>query len=697
MYLAGTTLGEHHSSARSFTPPTPKRGKGIGGSNSLVGLMALPALLEARQPIQIVGILLDVLLRVLHLDFAYGRNFQPEIEAARFAPCAEPTPPARQVGEIVESWLKEHQPSAAYVKPHPFGAGAVSIMHVWLGPDKDAGVIVVAAPRTDFPSENETLLLHVAANQAVIALQRAEARAERTGTEPVHGRSEERFRSYFELGLVGMAITSPTKGCLEVNDQLCEMLGRTRSDLLQMTWAELTHPDDLAADVAQFNRIIAREIDGYSMDKRFIHKDGRVVNVIISVKGRRGREGSVDYFMAIVQDITDRKNAEKALLLAHEQLERRVIERTSQLAAVNLALTAEVAERNRAEAGLKSAFNEISQLKDRLAQEKLYLEEEISTGQRFEEVVGDSSALRAVLRRVERVARTDSTVLIQGETGTGKELVARALHRLSRRHDRTFVKLNCAAIPIGLLESELFGHEKGAFTGAVTRRIGRFELAHQGTLFLDEVGEIPLELQVKLLRVLQEQEFERLGSTRTLRVDVRLIASTNRDLAKMIAREQFRNDLYYRLNVFPITMPPLRDRVDDIPLLLRHFTRHHAQLCNKSITNVAPKTIAALCRYSWPGNVRELENVIERSVILSQGSTLEVPLAELKSQASTAPLEARTPAAKTLESAQRECILRALHDARWVIAGPSGAAATLGVKRTSLQYKMRKLGIRRPS
>ncbi len=443
------------------------------------------------------------------------------------------------------------------------------------------------------------------------------------------------------------------------------MLGRARSDLLQMTWAELTHPDDLAADVAQFNRIIAGEIDGYSMDKRFIRKDGRVVDVIISVKGRRGREGSVDYFMAMVQDITDRKNAEKALLLAHEQLERRVIERTSQLAAVNLALTAEVVERNRADAGLKSAFNEISQLKDRLAQEKLYLEEEISTAQRFEEVVGDSSALRAVLRRVEKVARTDSTVLIQGETGTGKELVARALHRLSRRHDRTFVKLNCAAIPIGLLESELFGHEKGAFTGAVTRRIGRFELAHQGTLFLDEVGEIPLELQVKLLRVLQEQEFERLGSTRTLRVDVRLIASTNRDLAQMIAREQFRNDL--------------------------------AQLCNKSITNVAPKTVAALCRYSWPGNVRELENVIERSVILSQGSTLEVPLAELTSQASTAPLEARTPAAKTLESAQRECILRALHDARWVIAGPGGAAATLGVKRTSLQYKMRKLGIRRPS
>jgi PAS domain S-box-containing protein len=655
------------------------------------------ALLEAREPLQIIGIVLDELLQLLHLDFAYGRTLQPEqpaIEAARFAPRAEPTPPARQIGELIESWLADHQPSAAYVKPHPFGEGAVSIFHLWLGPEQDAGVIVVAAPRIDFPSENETGLLHLAANQAVFALQRTKVRAERTRTETVHEGSDERFRSYFELGLVGMAIRSPTKGCLEVNDRLCEMLGRTRGDLLQVTWAQLTHPDDLAADVAQFNRIIAGEIDGYSMDKRFIRRDGQVVHTIMAVKARRRREGPVDYFMALVQDITDRKNAEQALLLAHDQLEH---ERTSQVVAVNLALTAEVADRNRAEAGLKSAFNEIRQLKHRLAQEKLYLEEEISTAQRFEEVIGDSSALRVVLRRVERVALTDSTVLIEGETGTGKELVARALHRLSRRHDRTFVKLNCAAIPSGLLESELFGHEKGAFTGAVTRRIGRFELAHQGTLFLDEVGEIPLELQVKLLRVLQEQEFERLGSTRTLRVDVRLIASTNRDLAQMIASRQFRSDLYYRLNVFPITMPPLRERVDDIPLLVRHFARHHAQLCNKSITSITPETLAALCRYSWPGNVRELENIIERSVILSQGSTLEVPLADLNSQAFATPLEARTPVAQTLDSAQRECILRALHDARWVIAGPSGAAATLGVKRTSLQYKMRKLGIRRPS
>ena len=284
-----------------------------------------------------VGILLDVLVRLLHLDFAYGRYFQPEqpeIEAVRFAPCAEPTQSARQVGAIVESWLTEHQPSVAYAEPRPFGAGAVSIIHVWLGPDKDAGAIVLGAARTDFPSENETLLLHVATNQAVIALHRIEVRAERTRTEAVHRRSEERFRSYFELGLVGMAITSPTKGCLEVNDQLCEMLGRTRSELLQMTWAELTHPDDLAADVAQFNRISAGEIDGYSMDKRFIRKDGQIVNAIISVKGRRRREGSVDYFMSLVQDITDRKNAEKArCCLAREQLERRVIKRTSQLAA----------------------------------------------------------------------------------------------------------------------------------------------------------------------------------------------------------------------------------------------------------------------------------------------------------------------------------------------------------------------------
>jgi PAS domain S-box-containing protein len=668
--------------------------------NDLIGLLALPGLWAGREPAYILGTLLDVLLRLLQLDFAYARlSFQPEtpaIEAFRVMPTPRAALPACKLGEFIKPWLKGHQPATAYVIPHPLGEGAVSIVHVWMGPDSDAGIVAAAARRIGFPSETETLLLRVAANQAVIELQRAQMLVERARTEATRRASEERFRRYFELGLVGMAITSASKLCVDVNDHLCNMLGYSRDELLQMTWAQLTHPDDLLADVPQFNRVMDGEIDGYSLDKRFLRKDGRVLHTIISVKCLRLQNGAVDYFVSLVQDITARKQAEESLRMAHEELEQRVIERTGQLASVNLTLTGEIAERTRAEEKLKRAFSEISLLKDRLAQEKLYLEEEIRTGQHFEEVIGDSPALRTVLREIEKVAPMDSTVLIQGETGTGKELLARALHRLSRRHDKTFVKINCAAIPTGLLESELFGHEKGAFTGAVAQRIGRFELAHHGTLFLDEVGEIPLELQVKLLRVLQEQEFERLGSTRTLRVDVRLVAATNRDLAQMIATQQFRSDLYYRLNVFPITMPPLRERVDDIPLLLRHFTRHHAQLCNRPITSIAADTVAALCRYSWPGNVRELENVVERSVILSQGSILEITLDGLPAPGATQSRTTLAPAATTLESLQREHILCALADAHWVIAGPHGAAARLGIKRTSLQYKMRKLGISRP-
>jgi formate hydrogenlyase transcriptional activator len=298
--------------------------------------------------------------------------------------------------------------------------------------------------------------------------------------------------------------------------------------------------------------------------------------------------------------------------------------------------------------------------------------------------------LKKVLDLVEQVAPTKASVLIQGETGTGKELIARAIHRLSGRREQAFVKLNCAAIPTGLLEAELFGHEKGAFTGAVGRRIGRFELAHQGTIFLDEVGEIPLELQAKLLRVLQEQEFERLGSPRTIRIDVRIVAASNRDLAQMVADRGFRSDLYYRLNVFPIVIPPLRERVEDIPQLVRYLTERHARQYNKPVMSIPAETMVALCHYPWPGNVRELENFIERSVILSQGSTLEVPLGELK------PVSGTAADGTTLEDFEREHILRALNESHWVIAGPSGAAARLGMKRTSLQHRMQKLGITRP-
>ena len=341
------------------------------------------------------------------------------------------------------------------------------------------------------------------------------------------------------------------------------------------------------------------------------------------------------------------------------------------------------------------AYRQIAELKEKLKIEKLYLEDEIRTEQNFDEIVGQSAALKQVLQQIEIVAPTDSTVLIQGETGTGKELIARAIHNLSGRRARTFVKVNCAAIPTGLLESELFGHEKGAFTGAIAQKIGRFELATGGTLFLDEVGDIPLELQPKFLRVLQEQEFERLGSTRTIRVDIRLVAATNRDLTAMVDGKQFRSDLYYRLNVFPILSPPLRDRSEDIGALVRHFTQKFSRSMNKRIDTIPIDTMATLTRYRWPGNIRELENVIERAVILSRGSTLDVPLAEMKRHIKDD--GAAIPRSHTtLEEAEREHIRQALEETNWLVGGPSGAAAKLGMKRTTLQSKMAKLGIERP-
>ena len=335
------------------------------------------------------------------------------------------------------------------------------------------------------------------------------------------------------------------------------------------------------------------------------------------------------------------------------------------------------------------AFQEIAELKDKLAAEKVYLEDEIRTEYNFEEVIGQSPALKRVLHQVETVAPTDSAVLICGETGTGKELIARAIHDLSRRRQRTLVKVNCAAIPTGLLESELFGHERGAFTGAIAQRIGRFELADGGTLFLDEVGDIPLELQPKLLRVLQEQEFERLGSTRTRRVHVRVVAATNRNLDEMVAAGTFRNDLYYRLNVFPITLPPLRERPEDIPPLVRYFVQKFARRMNKRVETVPADAMAALAQYAWPGNVRELENAVERAVILTSGSALRVPLSEFRAR------PAALTGVATLEATERQAILRALHDANWVLGGPHGAATRLGLKRTTLQSRIRKLGIHR--
>ena len=350
------------------------------------------------------------------------------------------------------------------------------------------------------------------------------------------------------------------------------------------------------------------------------------------------------------------------------------------------------------------AFGEIRELKDKLAQEKLYFEDEIRSEMNFAQIVGKSASLRRVLKQVETVAPTDSTVLIYGDTGTGKELIARAIHDLSPRRSKPFVKLNCAAIPTGLLESELFGHEKGAFTGAIAQRIGRFEVANGGTIFLDEIGEVPLELQTKLLRVLQEREFERLGSSRTLRTDARLIAATNRDLEAMVSEQKFRSDLFFRLNVFPVHVPPLRERHGDIPLLVRHFTQQFSRRMNKVIESIPSAAMDALSRYHWPGNIRELQNVIERAVIISTGPVLSVDVTDLKLpkagvsvEQATAPKSINGALHDLLQETERQQILKALKKCNWVVAGPHGAAAHLAMKRSTLQLRMHKLGIARGS
>jgi formate hydrogenlyase transcriptional activator len=348
------------------------------------------------------------------------------------------------------------------------------------------------------------------------------------------------------------------------------------------------------------------------------------------------------------------------------------------------------------------AYRQIAELTEKLSQEKLYLEDEIRSESNFEEIIGTSTELHRILKLVETVAPTESTVLIYGETGTGKELIARAIHNLSRRRDKTFVRLNCAAIPTGLLESELFGHEKGAFTGAIAQRLGRLELANHGTLFLDEIGEMPVELQPKLLRVLQEREFERLGSARTLHTDVRLIAATNRNLPAMVDAQKFRSDLFFRLNVFPIEIPPLRERAEDIPLLVRHFAKDFSRRMSKVIETIPSQTMTALSQYGWPGNVRELQNVIERAVILSSGTSLNVPIAELQPRTSQERVRPdlredksvrRRPVRSILAEVDRNQIVQALQQADGRIGGPKGAADLLGLKRTTLITRMKKLGI----
>jgi PAS domain S-box-containing protein len=384
----------------------------------------------------------------------------------------------------------------------------------------------------------------------------------------------------------------------------------------------------------------------------------------------------------IVQDITERKQAEEALRKAHDELEERVMGRTADLATANEQLVV-------SEKALEERLREIEQLKERLHRENIYLQEEIKLLGEHSEVIGQSLVMKKVMAQVEQVAQTDSTVLILGETGTGKELLARSIHKLSRRKDRALVTVNCASLPPTLIESELFGRERGAYTGALTKMIGRFEIADGSTLFLDEIGEIPLELQSKLLRVLEEGNFERLGSTKTVHVNVRIIAATNRDIAREVKEGRFRTDLYYRLNVFPIVIPPLRERPEDIPLMVWAFVKEFQKKMGKEIENISKKSMESLQSYSWPGNVRELRNVLEHGMIMSSGRTLVVQSPKLMSS--------EAPDARNLEDMERRHIVSVLERNGWRVGGKGGAAEVLGLKRSTLYSKMKKLGIDRPN
>ncbi len=451
--------------------------------------------------------------------------------------------------------------------------------------------------------------------------------------------SEQQMRSLFEFSPDAIVTSNQEGKIREVNAQMERFFGYKREELIGQSIDVLLPERFRHSHPAHRTDYIARPRTrpmGAGLELRGRRKDGSEFPIDIMLAPVDTLEGRL--VLSTIRDISERKQAEEAI--------------------------------RRAE------------------QEKEYLEGELHSD--FAEIVGENSGLKGILKQVETVAPLDTTVLILGETGTGKELIARAIHRLSRRRDRTFVKLNCAAIPSGLLESELFGHEKGAFTGAVGQKIGRLELANNGTLFLDEVGDIPLEVQPKLLRALQEKEFERLGSTRTISVDVRLVAATNRELERMVAEKQFRSDLYYRLKVFPIQIPPLRDRQDDIPLLVRYFVDLHARRMDKRIETIPAETMEELARWHWPGNVRELENFIERAVILTSGPILRAPLIELEASP-----QAISAAPSTLEATEREHILQALRAAKGMIGGPKGAAKRLGLKRTTLNSKMKKLRIKR--
>jgi len=513
---------------------------------------------------------------------------------------------------------------------------------------------------------------------------------ERRRAEEALRQSEERLRFFIAYAPAALAMFDRTMCYMYASNRWLSDYGIEDRNLYGVSHYEVF--PEISDEWKEFHR---RGLAGEVVRKEedcFVRADGSKQWLCWEIRPWYGQDGTIEGIVIFTEEITKRKLAEMALQKSHEDLEQTVIERTNELKRKNLQLTQEIDERKKAEESLQSAYSEIRVLQDRLVAENIYLQQEIDQKHNFGEIIGQGSALTQVLSRVEQVAPMNATVLLLGETGTGKGMIARAIHSRSVRKDRPMITVNCTSLPANLIESELFGRERGAFTGADSRQIGRFELASGGTIFLDEIGEMPMELQSKLLRVIQDGEFERLGSPRTIKVDVRIIAASHRNLEEEVRNGRFREDLYYRLNVFPITIPALRQRTEDIPLLVNHFIDKFNRKTGKKIETVSRETLQILQEYHWPGNVRELENVIERSIITSLGTTLQILDRFDTFRKPETDAEADF---KALADLEQNHILQVLQKTGWRIEGNKGAAVLLGLNPSTLRARMRKYGIRR--
>jgi formate hydrogenlyase transcriptional activator len=650
--------------------------------NDLVSILTLPAIWSGGEPSQIIHTLLNALLRMLPLDFVYVRLKDPvgqaPIEMVRVAQLGKPVPRPQDIGEVVNPWLGNDPQTWPRRVRSPIGEGDISIVSVQLGLQGEIGVIVAGSERADFPGQTERLLLSVAANQAVIGLQEARILSEQKRlareldqrvehrTRELAAANEELRKEITERGKVeeklrqderelrditdaiphAITVLDPQGGVLYANRWALDYTGLSLEEVMRPDFrSRIFHPEDVARLKDERRAALAKGLP-FENEHRAMGKDGTYRWFLTRYNPLRDEHGHVLRWYTTGTDIEARKQAEEKVRI-----------------------------------------------------ENVVLREEIDRASMLEEIIGSSEALRKVQSQVARVAATDSTVLILGETGTGKELIARAIHKRSTRSLRAFIRVNCAAIPTSLIASELFGHEKGAFTGAMQRRVGRFEAADGGTIFLDEIGDLPADTQIALLRVLQEREFERIGSNKPVSVDVRVLAATNRDLDAAVASGTFRQDLFYRLNVFPIRVPALRERKDDIPMLVEYLVERYAKRAGMRVCHINQTTLDVFQAYDWPGNIRELQNAVERAVILCDGDTFSVDETWLQvkpSQLSGRPFSrvgVLTEDKKEFADRERKAIEAALAECHGRVSGPRGAATKLGIPHQTLASKIATLGI----